>query len=234
MLFGKKEERVQLPDLPPLPPLPPKDQKPVSQAMPAFPELPEKAQGYEGASGSIQPPGRDDAYLKGPQPLTDKKVKVIEMQEWQPQNSQYSLPAFSQRRSLENEEGDDEAMGEPQHMPQISETHEEVEEEMLPPKPKELSNLPAPRGRYVQQKPRLRIAQPQQAADVFVRIDKFHTARKSLSEIKNRLNDIDELVRRIRDTKLREEQELAGWEKELLQIKSRVQTVTENIFEKVE
>ena len=76
--------------------------------------------------------------------------------------------------------------------------------------------------------------QPQQVDDVFVRIDKFHTARKSLSEIQNKLNDIDELVRRIRDTKLKEEQELANWEKELMQIKSKVQTVTENIFEKVE
>jgi hypothetical protein len=107
------------------------------------------------------------------------------------------------------------------------------EEEELEEEANELQE--EPEEIYVQKKqtPRM-IAQPQTPADVFVRIDKFHSARKALSEVQHKLVDIDELVKRIRDTKLREEQELAGWEKDILHIKSRVQTVTENIFEKVE
>ena len=231
MFFGKKEEKAQLPDLPPLPP---QDQKSLPPALPVFPESPEKRRAYEGMSGSIQPVGRNDLYSNGSQPMAEKNVKVVEMQEWQPRNSQHNLPTLSYKEHPELEEEDyGEGISELPRMPQISEP-EEIEEEILPPKPRELSNLPSPKGRYVHRRVPLKITQPQQTADVFVRIDKFHTARKSLSEIKNRLNDIDELVRRIRDTKLKEEQELAGWEKELLQIKTRVQTVAENIFEKVE
>ncbi len=70
--------------------------------------------------------------------------------------------------------------------------------------------------------------------DVFVRIDKFYAARKALETTRDKLNEIDELLRKIRETKMREEQELNGWEKELAEIKSRIVDVSENIFEKIE
>lgn len=71
-------------------------------------------------------------------------------------------------------------------------------------------------------------------SDVFVKIDKFHSARRALGEIKGKLSDIDELIKKIRETKIREEQELANWEKDVMHIKSRVENVNENIFEKVD
>lgn len=74
----------------------------------------------------------------------------------------------------------------------------------------------------------------QPESDVFIRIEKFRSARRSLDDVKVKLSEIDELIKRIRETKLREEQEFAFWEKELEAIKGRVQEVTENIFEKVE
>ncbi|MBS3076871.1 hypothetical protein J4233_01230 [Candidatus Pacearchaeota archaeon] len=208
MFFGKKENKAELPDLPPLPPLPRKDQQVVSNAggVPEFPESP-----GESSFGMMQLPGRKDAFLN--QPMEEKKVKVVEMEEWHPHGS-------------EPEESDEEyemELPEVPHLPRISESESEMTR-------RPMGQLPMSRRMYVQHK----TIQPQQVDDVFVRIDKFHTARKSLSEIQNKLNDIDELVRRIRDTKLKEEQELANWEKELMQIKSKVQTVTENIFEKVE
>jgi len=70
--------------------------------------------------------------------------------------------------------------------------------------------------------------------DIFVRLDKFRNARRALEEIKIRTEEIDALLKKIRETKLREEQELTGWEKEITSIKSRVQEVSSNIFEKVE
>ena len=212
MLFGKKENKAELPDLPPLPPLPLKDSGQDNVGMPEFPDLPEKRESYGGAG--IQPPGRKDAFLDEPRSAEEKKVSVVEMEEWHPQKES-------------NEEGYEMGLPEVPHMPEMP------EEERIP-KPRELEHLPVQRRMYVQNKQSRMAMQPQQTADVFVRIDKFHTARKSLSEIQNRLNDIDELIRRVRETKLKEEQELASWEKDLMQIKARVQTVTENIFEKVE
>jgi hypothetical protein len=76
--------------------------------------------------------------------------------------------------------------------------------------------------------------QPRKNKDIFVKLDKFYSARKSLADAQSKLDDIDELLRRIRETKAREEQELHGWEKELLTIKSRMNDVTVNLFEKVD
>jgi hypothetical protein len=70
--------------------------------------------------------------------------------------------------------------------------------------------------------------------DVFIRIDKFFSAKKALDTAKMNLSEIDELLKKIRETRMREEQELIAWEKEMLAIKSRIKEVTENIFEKLE
>ncbi len=83
------------------------------------------------------------------------------------------------------------------------------------------------------ERPRVEVHKPV-VGDVFVKIDKFHSAKKALGDVQVRLGEIDALVKKIRDTKLREEQELASWERDITHIKSRVQGVSENIFEKVE
>lgn len=70
--------------------------------------------------------------------------------------------------------------------------------------------------------------------DVYVKIDRFHSARRALNSARDKLKEIDELMRKIRDTKMREEQELASWEEEIESVKSKVEDVTKNIFEKIE
>ncbi len=55
-----------------------------------------------------------------------------------------------------------------------------------------------------------------------------------LKETQEKLNEIDSLLARMRDIKMREEQELAVWEKEISAAKARIQDVTSNIFDKVE
>jgi len=69
--------------------------------------------------------------------------------------------------------------------------------------------------------------------DVFVKLDKFHSAKKTLGEVKSKLEEVDGLIRKIREVKMREEQEIASWEKDLTFARSRIQEITENIFEKV-
>lgn len=68
--------------------------------------------------------------------------------------------------------------------------------------------------------------------DVYVKIDKFQSGKNALDEATKKLEEIDELLSKIRETKMREEQELSSWEKELTAIKARIQNVSENIFEK--
>jgi len=69
--------------------------------------------------------------------------------------------------------------------------------------------------------------------DIFVKLDKFKNGKKSLNEMRERIDEIDGLFKRIREVKMREEQELAGWEAEINFVKDRLKQVTENIFEKV-
>jgi chromosome segregation ATPase len=70
--------------------------------------------------------------------------------------------------------------------------------------------------------------------DVYVKIDRFHSARKALNGARAKLKEIDETMRKIRETRQREEQELSFWEKEIGSIKTKVEDVTKNIFEKIE
>lgn len=71
-------------------------------------------------------------------------------------------------------------------------------------------------------------------SEVFVKIEKFNTAKRSLQAVHEKLDEIDNLLKKIRDTKMREEQELSAWEKDITTLKSRIQEVTENVFEKSE
>jgi hypothetical protein len=66
---------------------------------------------------------------------------------------------------------------------------------------------------------------------IFVKIDKFKSARESLDTVKEKLTEIDELLKMIRDVKHKEDQELVSWEKEMENIKSRISHVSTEIFD---
>lgn len=77
-------------------------------------------------------------------------------------------------------------------------------------------------------------AKTQKSSDLFVKIDKFYSAKRSLESTKSKLREIDEVLKKIRETRLREDQELTSWEKEMNNIKVRIKEVNENLFEKIE
>jgi len=79
-----------------------------------------------------------------------------------------------------------------------------------------------------------KLAQSQESkSEIFVKIDKFNIARKSLSNAQEKIDEIGELLHKIRETRMREEQELTAWEKEVAAVKSKIQEVSHNIFEKL-
>ena len=114
------------------------------------------------------------------------------------------------------------------------EPEEAVESSTLPEFP---SKFKAPKVREIDEIPIRKITPESSQAkteDVYIKIDRFHSARRALNSARDKLKEIDELMRKIRETKMREEQELASWEDEIESIKSKVEDVTKNIFEKVE
>jgi|GEM_PF-2335723 len=82
--------------------------------------------------------------------------------------------------------------------------------------------------------PQIRKKEMDEKEPIFVRLDKFRSAKTSLSNIREKLNEIDELLRKIRETRQKEEQELEFWEKETHEIQDKLNEVTESIFEKIE
>ena len=82
--------------------------------------------------------------------------------------------------------------------------------------------------------PSVRPPRSSKNADIFVKIDKFYSAKKALAATNDKLEEIDALLHKIRETKMREEQELSAWEKDLATVKTRIKEVTDTIFEKVE
>jgi hypothetical protein len=72
----------------------------------------------------------------------------------------------------------------------------------------------------------------QKSSSIYVKLEKFHTAKRALEDIKSKVEEVESLLGKIREVKMREEQELSGWEKDVFNIKSRLQDVTDNIFER--
>jgi len=69
---------------------------------------------------------------------------------------------------------------------------------------------------------------------VYIRLDKFKSAKNSLDKIKIGLDEIEELLKQLRDVKSKEDQELLSWEKEMDNIKSRMNNITSDIFDRAE
>ena len=69
---------------------------------------------------------------------------------------------------------------------------------------------------------------------VYIRLDKFKSATESFEEIKSKTSEIEEILKAIRETKQREEQELREWEQELETIKARIDAIDKNIFSRLD
>lgn len=68
---------------------------------------------------------------------------------------------------------------------------------------------------------------------IFVKIDKFKEALANFEIIKEKLLEIDDLLKKIKETKAREQEELDSWEKEVEDIKAKTQIIDERLFSKI-
>jgi hypothetical protein len=69
---------------------------------------------------------------------------------------------------------------------------------------------------------------------VYVRIDKFQEAVRNLEEIKRKLMEIEDYLSKIKEIKTKEEHELGEWEKEILELKSKLELIDSGVFSKVD
>lgn len=120
---------------------------------------------------------------------------------------------------------------EPESVPEDSNKIPEIPESPMPLQQSMPRTFQSPQPKQIQS-PQSQVPENKNK-DIFVKIEKFRNVRKTLSDVKDKLEEIDSLLQKIRETKMREEQELSAWEKEMANSKARVQSVISDIFEKV-
>jgi len=65
---------------------------------------------------------------------------------------------------------------------------------------------------------------------IYIRIDKFQSAQKNFEQIKDKINEIESLLQKVKDIKSQEETELNGWTEDIEKIKARLSEVDSEIF----
>ncbi len=69
---------------------------------------------------------------------------------------------------------------------------------------------------------------------VYIRLDKFKASLETFEDIRKKIEEIEELLEKIKDIKEKEEKELEEWEREIQILKSRIDSVGNNIFKQLE
>lgn len=242
MFWDKKEEKKALPDLPPL-------QSPFNKNLPAAQEQVEQDDDLESAEKHPLPSFPDSPLNKGFSQAAIKDAVSSQTIKDDLETAGSVLPTAKEFRTVEMEETKAAS-------PSIASIQKSISSQIVQ-QPEEKDNILSqdleqktafplgpppiqtikPLSLPPQQLPLSPISFPRPASknqDLFVKIEKFQTARRALQSTQDHLEQIEFILKKIRETKLKEEQELAGWEKDLSLAKSRIQEVTENIFEKLD
>ena len=68
---------------------------------------------------------------------------------------------------------------------------------------------------------------------IFIRIDKFEESLKTFEKIKDKIMEMDKMLRDTKNIKEEEEKELNSWEEEVQKIKGQIEKINRDIFSKV-
>ncbi|MEA3248208.1 MAG: hypothetical protein U9Q73_00720 [Nanoarchaeota archaeon] len=74
---------------------------------------------------------------------------------------------------------------------------------------------------------------PKRVEPIFVRIDKFQLAQKNFEQIKDRVKEMESVLGKIKEIKLKEEAELKGWTEDVDKIKSQLSEIDSGIFDQI-
>ncbi len=74
----------------------------------------------------------------------------------------------------------------------------------------------------------------EKAEPIFIRIDTFEESLKIFESTKNRIFEIEKMLRDIKRLKEEEEKELEMWEQEIQNLKQQIEKVDQDIFSKVD
>ncbi len=84
------------------------------------------------------------------------------------------------------------------------------------------------RAEFLEEKRPIKLKEP-----IFVKIDKFKDALNNFEAIKKKLTEIEALLKKVKETRSREQEELDMWEREIMTIKDRVASIDGKLFSKL-
>jgi len=186
------------------------------------------------------------------------KSKIPDVPAGLPKIETHELPILPTSEVGErfNQEAIKEAIGRPKNIPNINppkfqeeEPGPEFQREMFQPrdsefeqeqfKPEAIRSIPTQRieDKRTFELPEIapqRIQKPTRGIEpIFIRLDKFEATSHTFEEIKIKIEEIEELLKKTREIKAKEEDELAEWEREIQIIKSRLDLIDKNIFNRL-
>jgi valyl-tRNA synthetase len=151
----------------------------------------------------------------------------------QPQSQIPSVPSNTQIQTPEDNEV--------KVTPPLDGAHFKENKSMIPSPPSPPRQMQKPKiqenekPRTVELSPSI---QPEQhftkkAEPLFIRLDKFQNAKKEFNQVQIKVKEIEFVLRKIKDVKSKEENEISSWQTEVEKIKSRLAEIESNIFSKI-
>ncbi|MDP2947717.1 MAG: hypothetical protein Q8N88_06405, partial [Nanoarchaeota archaeon] len=68
---------------------------------------------------------------------------------------------------------------------------------------------------------------------IFVRIDKFQSAKKSVDQVKKKIEEMESIIEKLNQVKVREEEEIKGWSTEVANLKLKLSEIDSSIFSQI-
>jgi len=157
----------------------------------------------------------------------DNSNFISQLPEFPPNTIGEKFSQESIKKAVSGEKEDDENF-------EMNESDFEEGEQMIPKLPQKqfplmetLSNArPISRTKEYQE--------PEKNGPIFVRIDRFEEAVKSIKKIKEQLSSIEQDLEEVKKIKEKEEKEISLWEEELGIVKQQIEKIDKEIFSKVE
>lgn len=116
-------------------------------------------------------------------------------------------------------------------------------ESLIPPRPSIEATIPEPPQTQANQVPERRTLELNAVKEdkpatkslepIYIRIDKFQSAQKNFEQIKDKVGEIESLLKKVKDIKSKEETELNGWTEDIEKIKARLSEVDSEIFDQL-
>jgi|GEM_PF-2401630 chromosome segregation ATPase len=99
---------------------------------------------------------------------------------------------------------------------------------------REIMPVQMSRPSYPMQEENEEQARGKQREPIFVKIDKFNDALNNFEAIKQKISEIDSLLKKVKETRTKEQEEIDSWEREVEEIMSKVNNIDQKLFNKLD